>query len=139
MKLVISLVSGLLFGLGLLLSGLSDPEKVIGFLDVAGAWNPQLAFVMLGAVSLSFVAFRHVTGRERSMLGEPVQLPTSQALDARLLLGAALFGIGWGLAGYCPGPALASLATMAPEPLIFVLSMLLGMALFEVIEHARKG
>lgn len=133
-----SFISGLLFGLGLILSGMTDPRNIIGFLDVTGGWNPQLALVMLGAVSVTYFAFRYVGRRERSWLGEPIDLPRSRAINRRLLTGAVLFGIGWGLVGYCPGPALASLATLDQAPLLFVLAMLVGMAMFEVITRGRQ-
>lgn len=138
MQIFSSLISGLLFGLGLILSGMTNPENIIGFLDVAGVWNPQLALVMLGAVSVSYFAFRYIAGRNRSWLGEPVNLPTSKIIDSRLVVGAILFGIGWGLGGYCPGPALASLATMSRAPLVFVLAMLVGMAIFEATVRGRQ-
>lgn len=138
MPILSSFISGLLFGLGLILSGMTEPQNIIGFLDVAGAWNPQLALVMLGAVAVSYLGFRYAAGREKSWLGEPVHLPTSKALDFRLITGALLFGIGWGLVGYCPGPALASLTTMDQAPLLFVLAMLVGMAVFEVIANRRQ-
>lgn len=138
MKLLVSFVSGLLFGLGLILSGMTDPRNIVDFLDVSGAWNPRLLFVMAGAVFVSFFAFRYAGRRSRSMLDEPMQIPTNRKLDMRLVVGATLFGIGWGLAGYCPGPALASVATGLMQPLIFVLAMLVGMACFEVLEQRRK-
>lgn len=138
MKLLVSFISGLLFGLGLILSGMTDPRNIVDFLDVSGAWNPRLLFVMAGAVLVSFFAFRYAGRRNRSMLDEPIQIPTKRKLDMRLIVGATLFGIGWGLAGYCPGPALASVATGLMQPLIFVLAMLVGMAWFEVLEQRRK-
>jgi uncharacterized membrane protein YedE/YeeE len=106
MKMLSPFVAGLLFGLGLCLGGMTQPQKVLGFLDLAGEWDPSLAFVMAGAVSVAFVAFRVLEGRERSRKAAPLALPQARAIDSRLLGGAALFGIGWGLAGFCPGPAL---------------------------------
>lgn len=138
MKLLVSFISGLLFGLGLILSGMTDPRNIVDFLDVGGAWNPRLLFVMAGAAFVSFFAFRFAGRRSRSVLDEPMQIPTKRKLDMRLVVGATLFGIGWGLAGYCPGPALASVATGLMQPLIFVLAMLVGMACFEVLEQRRK-
>lgn len=132
-----SFISGLLFGLGLILSGMTDPRNIIGFLDVTGSWNPQLALVMLGAVSVTYFAFRYLSRRERSWLGEPIDLPKSRTIDVRLLAGAMLFGIGWGLVGYCPGPALASLASLEQTPLLFVLAMLVGMGIYEAISKPR--
>ncbi|KQQ93658.1 DUF6691 family protein [Massilia sp. Leaf139] len=135
MHIVMALLAGLVFGIGLIVSGMTDPAKVIGFLDLAGAWNPSLGFVMGGAILVGVVAFALARRRDRSWLGAPMRLPTATAIDRRLVLGALAFGAGWGLAGYCPGPALASLATGGAKPLIFVLAMLAGMALFEVFER----
>lgn len=143
MQLLMSLSAGLVFGLGLIVSGMTDPSKVIGFLDLAGSWDPSLAFVMGGAVLVGVFAFYFAKTRSRSILGDPMRLPTAEHIDRRLLLGGLLFGVGWGLAGYCPGPALASLATGGSKPLIFTAAMLAGMAIFEVHNriseaHAKK-
>jgi uncharacterized membrane protein YedE/YeeE len=132
MQLLTALMSGLLFGLGLIISGMTDPSKVIGFLDLAGDWNPSLAFVMGGAVLVGLAAFRFAANRPKAILGDAMRLPTARHIDRRLVLGGLAFGAGWGLAGYCPGPALASLATGSSEPIIFVIAMLAGMAVFEV-------
>lgn len=132
MQLLTALMSGLLFGLGLIISGMTDPSKVIGFLDLAGDWNPSLAFVMGGAVLVGLAAFRFAANRPKAILGDAMRLPTARHIDRRLVLGGLAFGAGWGLAGYCPGPALASLATDSSEPIIFVIAMLAGMAVFEV-------
>jgi len=128
MNLLVSLVAGLLFGIGLTLGGMTDPSRVLGFLDLAGHWDPTLAFVMGGALCVTLPAFQ--IGLRR--MGHPVcapkfSLPTKQDLDAPLLIGAALFGIGWGLSGLCPGPALARLATLGPDAIGFVIAMLIGM------------
>lgn len=143
MQLLMSLCAGLVFGLGLIVSGMTDPSKVIGFLDLAGSWNPSLAFVMGGAVLVGVFAFYFAKTRSRSILGDPMRLPMAEHIDRRLLLGGLLFGVGWGLAGYCPGPALASLATGGSKPLIFTAAMLAGMAIFEAQNrfseaHAKK-
>ena len=122
-----ALVAGLIFGLGLILSGMGNPAKVQNFLDFFGTWDPSLAFVMIGAIAVAFVAFMFAKRRKTALLGEPMQLPTSSAIDARLLIGSAMFGIGWGLAGYCPGPALASLFTGGSDVWWFVPAMLAGM------------
>lgn len=135
MHVIMALVVGLLFGIGLIVSGTTDPSKVIGFLDLAGNWNPSLAFVMGGAILVGFVAFRFAGGRTTSLLGGPMRLPTARHIDRRLLLGGLAFGIGWGLAGYCPGPALASLASGGAKPLIFGAALLAGMAIFELLER----
>jgi uncharacterized membrane protein YedE/YeeE len=132
MQLLTALMSGLLFGLGLIISGMTDPSKVIGFLDLAGDWNPSLAFVMGGAVLVGLAAFRFAANRPKAILGHAMRPPTARHIDRRLVLGGLAFGAGWGLAGYCPGPALASLATGSSEPIIFVIAMLAGMAVFEV-------
>ena len=135
MQIVMALVSGLMFGLGLILAGMTDPSKVIGFLDLAGNWDPSLAFVMAGAILVGFVAFQLAAKRPKALLGDVMRLPTATAIDRRLVLGGLTFGVGWGLAGYCPGPALASLAIGRFEPFLFVLAMLGGMAIFEVLER----
>ena len=134
MQALVALIAGSLFGVGLLLSGMADPSKVIGFLDLAGKWDPSLAFVMGGAILVGMFAFRIGGGRQVSLLGEPMRMPTSRVIDRRLVVGGLTFGIGWGLAGYCPGPALASLLSGSMKPVIFVIAMLTGMALFEVFE-----
>lgn len=122
------LVAGLLFGAGLSISGMINPAKVIGFLDIAGAWDPSLAFVMLGGVVVTAIGYRTVLRRGQPMFEPGFTLPTRRDIDPSLLLGAGLFGIGWGLGGYCPGPALAGLGLGSLETLIFVAAMLLGMA-----------
>lgn len=134
MQIISALIVGMLFGFGLIVSGMTDPSKVIGFLNLAGAWNPSLAFVMAGAILVGAIAFRFAGKRERAVLGGTMRLPTARRIDRRLVLGSLVFGAGWGLAGYCPGPALASLATGAAAPWIFTGAMLAGMAVFEVFE-----
>ena len=135
MQLLMALFAGLVFGLGLIVSGMTDPSKVTGFLDLAGAWDPSLALVMGGAIGVGLVAFRFARTRPRALLGGPMQLPTTRQIDRRLVLGGLTFGIGWGLAGFCPGPALASLATGGSKPLIFTAAMLVGMVIFEVLDR----
>ena len=132
MQTILAFATGLIFGLGLILSGMTDPSKVIGFLDLAGHWDPSLAFVMGGAILVGVVAFRFARGREKSLLGDEMRLPTSSQVDRRLVLGSLAFGTGWGLAGYCPGPALVSIAQGGAQPLIFVAAMLAGMVIYEV-------
>jgi uncharacterized membrane protein YedE/YeeE len=132
MQLLTALLAGLVFGLGLIVSGMTDPSKVTGFLDLAGAWDPSLAFVMGGAIGVGLIEFRFPRTRSQSILGEPMQLPAARQIDRRLVLGGLTFGVGWGLAGYCPGPALASIATGGSKPLIFTVAMLVGMAIFEI-------
>jgi len=134
---IASLLAGLVFGLGLIVSGMANPAKVLGFLDLAGAWDPSLAFVMGGAVAVSAVAFLFARRRKLSLLGAPVMLSTARRIDRRLVGGSLLFGVGWGIAGFCPGPALVSLGTGEFKAVVFVGAMLLGMGLFELIELMR--
>jgi uncharacterized membrane protein YedE/YeeE len=120
-------IAGLLFGLGLCLSGMADPAVVLGFLDVAGDWNPALLFVMAGGVIVTFVGYRIVLGRARPLWSDAFRLPMAAEIDAPLISGAVLFGIGWGLSGYCPGPALVSLSSRRGDVVLFVLAILAGM------------
>ncbi len=130
---------GVLFGIGLIVSGMTDPFKVIGFLDLAGAWDPSLAFVMGGAVVVGMIAFRVARKRTASFLGGAMHVPTARHIDRRLVLGSLAFGAGWGLAGFCPGPALVALGAGYDKAVVFVLAMLAGMALFEIAERSRRG
>jgi uncharacterized protein len=130
-----SLLAGLIFGIGLILSGMTNPAKIIGFLDFAGKWDPTLMFVMLGAILVSFFAFRVAAKRSSTVLGKPISIPTKKEFDARLIAGSAIFGIGWGLAGYCPGPGLASIVTGGLQPILFVIAMIIGMALYEALQN----
>ena len=133
-----SFVAGLVFGFGLLVSGLVNPAKVLGFLDVAGAWDPSLALVMVGAVAVGAVAFA-VAGRlTATLLGTPMALPTGRGIDRRLVLGSLAFGVGWGLAGFCPGPALVALGAGKLKAVVFVAAMLAGMLVFELAERVRS-
>jgi uncharacterized membrane protein YedE/YeeE len=138
MQWIVSLLAGLLFGLGLAVAQMTNPLKVQGFLDVAGAWDPSLAFVMGGAVSVTLIAFRLVLRRAAPVWAERFHLPTLTAIDRRLVLGAALFGIGWGLSGYCPGPALATLLSGNAEVWLFVPAMLVGAALERLSRRADQ-
>lgn len=130
-----SLLAGLLFGLGLIVSGMADPAKVLGFLDLAGRWDPSLALVMAGAVAVGRVASAAAARRGKSWLGLDMKLPSSRRIDRRLIVGSALFGIGWGLAGLCPGPALVALGAGLPKAMVFVAAMLAGMIVFELLER----
>lgn len=130
-------VVGLLFGFGLILSGMTDPGKVIGFLDLFGHWDPSLAFVMGGAIAVGFFAFRVAQQRTQNFLGGAMRLPTSKDIDQRLVVGSLLFGAGWGLAGFCPGPALVSLGAGQDKAVVFVIAMVLGMLAFEWLEGRR--
>ncbi|MDR2336258.1 MAG: YeeE/YedE family protein [Burkholderiaceae bacterium] len=129
LSILFALLAGLIFGLGLILSGMGNPAKVQNFLDIFGSWDPSLALVMVGAIAVGLVAFAWARRRKTALLGEPMQLPTATKIDTRLLLGAAMFGIGWGIAGFCPGPALMNLLTFHKEVTIFVVSMIVGMLL----------
>lgn len=126
-------LAGTIFGLGLAVSGMTDPAKVIGFLDLFGDWDPTLAFVMGGALLVAFPAFWWADRRRRPVLADSFDLPTNRSLDPRLLGGSALFGAGWGLSGLCPGPAVASLVTGMPQVFAFVAAMLAGMAAHRLI------
>ncbi len=137
MTVLVALLTGLVFGLGLIVSGMFNPAKVLGFLDVAGAWDPSMALVMMGAVAVSAVGFGVARKRSRAYLGQPMDLPKSTRIDRRLIGGSLAFGVGWGLAGFCPGPALVVLGTGDAKTLVFSLAMVAGMGLFEVIERAR--
>jgi uncharacterized protein len=137
-RLIVAFVSGLVFALGLALAGMTDPMKVIGFLDVAGAWDPSLAFVMGGAVLVYALLSRLITRRDAPLLDARFFLPTGRDIDARLVAGAALFGVGWGLGGYCPGPALVSTMSFGTSALVFTAAMLTGMALFSAGQRARN-
>jgi uncharacterized membrane protein YedE/YeeE len=128
-------VVGLLFGLGLMLSGMTDPGKVIGFLDLFGTWDPSLALVMGGAIMVGFFAFTMAKKRTSSFLGGALRLPTNTDMDKKLVIGSLLFGAGWGLAGFCPGPALVSMADGQPKALVFVMAMLVGMLGFELMDR----
>lgn len=129
-----SALAGLVFGLGLLVSGMADPAKVLGFLDLAGAWDPSLAVVMAGAIAVGAVAFAVAGRRSRSWLGEPMRLPTARVIDRRLVGGSLAFGVGWGLAGFCPGPALVGLGMGQRGAVIFVAAMLAGMGVHELLQ-----
>lgn len=132
-------ISGLVFGVGLIVAGMANPAKVLGFLDLAGQWDPSLALVMGGAIAVSAAAFAIARRRAVSLLGLPMQLPGARHLDRRLIGGNMMFGVGWGLAGICPGPALVLLGAGFKEGTIFTAAMLGGMALFELIERARTS
>jgi uncharacterized membrane protein YedE/YeeE len=139
MQRLIEFVVGLMFGLGLLISGMTDPGKVIGFLDLAGAWDPSLAFVMGGAIVVGIFAFGMAKKRTVDFFGGAIRWPSSSTIDRRLIGGALVFGVGWGIAGFCPGPALVSLAAGVPKAFGFVVAMVVGMAIFEWLEIRRTG
>jgi uncharacterized membrane protein YedE/YeeE len=139
MTLLINFVIGLIFGLGLVVSGMSDPAKVLNFLDLAGTWDPSLAFVMGGAVIVTFIGYRIVLQRKAPIFDTKFHVPTRTDVDARLIVGPALFGIGWGLGGFCPGPALTAIGLGAPGTLMFVPAMLVGMWVARLMSDARPN
>ena len=132
-----ALLSGLIFGLGLILAGMANPAKVLGFLDLAGLWDPSLALVMAGAIGVGAIAFAIAGKRDSSLLGLTMHIPSNRHIDKRLVLGSLAFGIGWGLAGICPGPAIVLLGAGSVQGLIFVIAMLIGMGIFEWLEIRR--
>ena len=132
-----SLFAGLVFGFGLLVSGMANPEKVLGFLDIAGLWDPSLAFVMGGAILVGLGAFAVARRRTLSFLGFQMKMPSSSHIDKRLVFGGLMFGVGWGIAGFCPGPGLVALGAGEAKAAVFVASMVAGMAIFELIERNR--
>lgn len=138
MYMVTSLLAGLVFGLGLIVSGMANPAKVLGFLDLAGRWDPSLAFVMAGAIAVGFFAFAVARTRTRSFLGAEMKLTTARDIDRRLVVGGLLFGIGWGVAGFCPGPALVALGMGESKAIVFVMAMLAGMGAFEFLERRKN-
>lgn len=137
MIVLIALLAGIIFGVGLIVGGMTNPAKVLAFLDITGDWDPSLAFVMMGAIAVGFFAFRAASHHSTSRLGLPVRLPETTLVDRKLVVGAVLFGAGWGLAGFCPGPAVVSVLTGGCDVWIFVASMLAGMGLYTLA--ARLG
>ncbi|MEP5568455.1 MAG: DUF6691 family protein [Halioglobus sp.] len=129
MKPLAALLCGLVFGIGLAVSGMTDTAKVLGFLDLFGKWVPDLAFVMGGAVCVTLISFRLILRRSRPVLADKFELPGNKHIDPRLLGGAAVFGIGWGVYGYCPGPAISALVYLDGKTVMFVVAMIIGMAL----------
>ncbi|WP_229257518.1 DUF6691 family protein [Duganella callida] len=135
----IAFLSGLIFGLGLIISGMANPAKVLGFLDLAGDWDPSLIMVMAGAIVLGLAAFSWAKARKQTLLGGALNLPTTNKIDRRLIFGALLFGIGWGIAGFCPGPALVASGMGLPKALLFAGAMLAGMGIFELLDRRHGG
>jgi uncharacterized membrane protein YedE/YeeE len=132
-------LAGLVFGTGLIVSGMVNPAKVLGFLDLAGAWDPSLAVVMAGAVAVGMVAYALARKRASTLLGTPMALPGARSVDRGLVGGSLAFGVGWGLAGFCPGPALVALGAGKMQALVFVAAMLAGMLIFEFVERPRSS
>lgn len=133
-----ALLAGLVFGIGLMLSGMANPAKVLGFLDLSGQWDPSLALVMGGAVAVAAVVFALTRKRKTSLFGAELKLPTARHIDQRLVIGSLVFGAGWGIAGFCPGPALVVLAMGEIKALVFVLAMLAGMGFFALFDSTRR-
>ena len=136
---IFAFLAGLIFGTGLIISGMANPAKVLAFLDITGLWDPSLIFVMAGAIAVGFFAFLWARSRKTTLLGWEIKLPAATRIDRRLVIGAAMFGAGWGLAGLCPGPALVGLGMGLPKALLFVVAMLAGMALYELFNRPRGG
>jgi uncharacterized protein len=136
MRPLASLIAGIVFGLGIVISGMSNPAKVLNFLDIAGSWDPSLAFVMAGAVAVTAVGYRWALARPSPALGPRFYFPDATGIDRRLLAGAAMFGVGWGLSGYCPGPAVTALPLLNLSTWIFVAAMVLGMWLGRSLQAA---
>ena len=134
-----SFLAGLVFGVGLIVSGMANPAKVLGFLDLEGRWDPSLAFVMGGAMLVGICAFALARTRNRSLLGADIKLPAATRIDRRLVVGSTLFGIGWGIAGFCPGPALVALGMGQIKAAVFVMAMLAGMGIFELLESRQRS
>src|SRR4029450_12300490 len=137
MRAAINFIAGLIFSLGLLISGMANPAKVQNFLDLAGTFDPSLIFVMLGAVVVTLIGYLFVLRRPRPLLAERARVPSLKDIDGRLVVGSGLFGIGWGLSGFCPGPAITSLPLLAKGTLIFVPAMLIGIGLARILTEAR--
>ena len=131
MRQLLALCAGLLFGLGLIAGGMTDPAKVKGFLDLAGAWDPSLALVMGGGIAIGVFAFARARSQRIAWSGDPIDLPNSQRIDGRLLAGGVLFGAGWGIGGFCPGPAIVALASGVMPAVVFVVAMLAGMVIHD--------
>jgi len=139
MLVIASLLAGLVFGLGLIVSGMANPAKVLGFLNLAGPWDPSLALVMVGAIAVGLVAFHVARKRTTSLLGAAMELPISRHIDRRLVLGSVLFGVGWGIVGFCPGPAIVALGMGQAKAVVFVVAMLFGMGIFELFERRKQA
>lgn len=138
MRLLISFIAGVIFAIGLVISGMTNPQKVLGFLDVLGDWDYSLAFVMVGAIGVNLISFTFIKKREQAWCGDAIDLPKSKLIDLRLVVGSALFGIGWGLLGVCPGPGIVNLVTLNPVVLLFVGGMVVGMVFYRLVLEKRS-
>lgn len=134
MKNIYALLAGLIFGFGLIVSGMANPEKVIGFLNIFGRWDPSLAFVMGGAIFVGVFSFKYIVKREKTLLGGSLHLSNEKSINKRLIFGSLIFGLGWGVAGFCPGPALVSLGMGSLKGALFVIAMLAGMLVFKLVQ-----
>ena len=139
MRYINALLAGLVFGVGLIVSGMANPSKVLGFLDLGGNWDPSLAFVMVGAIAVASLAFAVARWIERSASGAAIPWPRAARIELRLIAGSAAFGVGWGLVGFCPGPALVAASSGHPKALLFVAAMLAGMGLFSLVERRSSA
>ncbi len=139
MKNIITLLAGLIFGLGLIISGMTNPAKVIGFLDIAGLWDPSLVFVMLGGISIALIGFKLVQNKSQTVFDDPIHLPGKTHISKELVIGSLLFGAGWALAGFCPGPALVALGAGYKEAFIFVIAMIVGIYIHDRVLKTCKG
>ena len=137
--LIFALLSGLIFGVGLIVAGMANPAKVLAFLDLAGFWDPSLGLVMGGAIAVGFIAYRIAGKRSSSFLGLPMNIPTSRIIDKRLVMGGLVFGIGWGLVGICPAPVFVLLGAGSVKGIVFLIAMLIGMGVFELLESRCKN
>lgn len=138
MKNIITLLAGLIFGLGLIISGMTNPAKVIGFLDISGLWDPSLMFVMFGGIAIAFIGFKFAKNEGQTVFNDVIHLPGRTHISKELVIGSLLFGAGWALAGFCPGPALVALGAGYKEALIFVIAMIVGMYIHDHLLSARK-
>ncbi len=138
MKNIVTLLSGLLFGIGLIISGMSNPAKVIGFLDLEGNWDPSLIFVMAGAISSAFFGFKYIENKKQTTFDDPIHLPGTRHISKELIIGSLTFGAGWAIAGFCPGPALVALGAGRKEAFIFVIAMIVGMYIHDKLFEACK-
>ena len=138
MKNMITFIAGLIFGLGLIISGMTNPAKVIGFLDIAGSWDPSLALVMVGGIGVAFFGFKYIAHQKQTIFQEPIRLPDTRHISKQLVIGSLLFGAGWALAGFCLGTALVALGAGYQQALIFVLAMMLGMCIHDHFFNSSK-
>lgn len=138
MRLIFSFLAGFIFSIGLLISGMANPAKVLGFLDITGLWDPSLIFVMVGAIVIAFFAFRYIKHHPKTLFGEAINIPNSQLIDKKLIFGSVLFGVGWGLIGLCPGPAIVAIGAGNLYALYFTTAMIIGMLIYQRLQMVSK-